>query len=217
MSRKLIVTILLLAFAVAAIGAGTWAYFSDTETTTGNQLTAGTLDLKISNSVGPDYKPVWQDDPVSKCITVENVKPGDAWVQVTSPSSQVVLKNAGTVPGKVWYEIKNVHNNENGLTNPEIKVGDTTGGGDAVGLDQGEFQAELQVQGQRNEAPWGSWTAMTQLTEGEKGDAGIVLQPGQTTNLVFRYRWDPSASQNDNMAQTDQVTFDIVYHIDQVH
>jgi spore coat-associated protein N len=216
MSRKLIVTVLMLAFAVAAIGAGTWAYFSDTETTTANKLTAGTLDLKISNSVDSHYQPVWQDDPIAKCITVENVKPGDAWVQVVSPSSQVTLKNAGTVPGRVWYEIVNLHNNENGLTDPEIKAGDLTGGGDAIGLDQGELQAEFQMSTTENRAPWNGWQSMSKLVNNQIGQ-GAVLQPGETVPLVFRYRWDPSNTQNDNLAQTDQITFDVVFHMDQAH
>lgn len=32
------------------VGGGTWAYFSDTETSTGNSLLAGTLDLGLSNT-----------------------------------------------------------------------------------------------------------------------------------------------------------------------
>jgi len=35
---------------MALVGGGTWAYFSDTETSTGNILTAGTLDLNIDGA-----------------------------------------------------------------------------------------------------------------------------------------------------------------------
>ncbi|MDD5287811.1 MAG: TasA family protein [Dehalococcoidales bacterium] len=35
---------------IAMVGGGTWAYFNDTETSTGNTLIAGTLDLGLSNA-----------------------------------------------------------------------------------------------------------------------------------------------------------------------
>jgi len=45
---------LIIGAASMLIGAGTVAYFSDTETSTGNTFTAGTLDLKLSHSsLGP--------------------------------------------------------------------------------------------------------------------------------------------------------------------
>lgn len=37
---------------IGLVGGGTWAYFSDTEETTGNIFSAGTLDLGVANSGG---------------------------------------------------------------------------------------------------------------------------------------------------------------------
>jgi len=61
---------------------GTWAYFQDTETSTGNVLAAGTLDLK-TNDV----------DGVTQTLYASNLKPGDI------VSGSITLKNAGTVAG----------------------------------------------------------------------------------------------------------------------
>ncbi len=39
---------------MAMVGGGTWAYFNDTETSGGNILTAGTLDLGLANTSGAE-------------------------------------------------------------------------------------------------------------------------------------------------------------------
>ncbi len=64
-------------------GIGTWAYFQDTETSTGNVLAAGTLDLK-TNLV----------DGVTQTLYATNMAPGD-----TVGPGTITLKNAGTVAG----------------------------------------------------------------------------------------------------------------------
>ncbi len=64
-------------------GIGTWAYFSDTETSTGNQMAAGTLDLKTDDV-----------DGVSQTLFAINMQPGD---NVTSEN--ITLKNIGSVAG----------------------------------------------------------------------------------------------------------------------
>ncbi len=64
-------------------GIGTWAYsFSDTETSTGNVMAAGTMDLK-TNDV----------DGVTQTLYATNMQPGG------SVSGNVTLKNSGTTNG----------------------------------------------------------------------------------------------------------------------
>lgn len=82
MKRILGLTIVfLLAIGMTAIG--TWAYFSDVETSTGNVLAAGTLDLKIDDA-----------DGVSQTLLATNMKPGD-----TVGPETIILKNNGSVAG----------------------------------------------------------------------------------------------------------------------
>jgi predicted ribosomally synthesized peptide with SipW-like signal peptide len=64
-------------------GIGTWAYFSDVETSTGNVLTAGTLDLKTDDV-----------DGVSQTLFATNMAPGD-----TVGSANITLKNSGSIAG----------------------------------------------------------------------------------------------------------------------
>ncbi len=63
------------------VGIGTWAYFSDTETTTNNVLAAGTLDLK-TNDV----------DGVSQTLLATNLMPGE-----TLGPETIILKNSGSL------------------------------------------------------------------------------------------------------------------------
>lgn len=76
----LTVSILLL---IGMAGIGTWAYFSDVESSTGNTLAAGTLDLKTNDA-----------DGVSQTLLATNMEPGD-----TIGPETISLKNAGSVAG----------------------------------------------------------------------------------------------------------------------
>ena len=68
---------------VGMCGIGTWAYFSDVETSASNELTAGTLDLKTDDV-----------DGVSQTLLAINMAPGD-----TVGPQTITLKNTGSVEG----------------------------------------------------------------------------------------------------------------------
>ena len=86
MKRALTGILLIVSVAMLA-GAGTYAYFSSTRTSTGNTFTAGTLNLKLSNSsLGP-----WSDG-VTGIWTLSNMMPGDE-----TATASVFFKNFGSV------------------------------------------------------------------------------------------------------------------------
>ena len=93
--------VLIMASAAMIVGAGTFAYFNDTETSTGNTFEAGTLDLEVGSSVVMH-------------IELSNMKPGD-----DTGYYRWILKNVGTLPGKVSVTFSVVINNENGIVEPE--------------------------------------------------------------------------------------------------
>jgi predicted ribosomally synthesized peptide with SipW-like signal peptide len=64
-------------------GIGTWAYFSDVETATGNTMAAGTLDLKTDDA-----------DGVTQTLFATKMAPGDIKV-----SENITLKNSGSIAG----------------------------------------------------------------------------------------------------------------------
>lgn len=90
MRRMTVLGLLVIALAASMIGAATLAYFSDTETSSGNTFTAGTLDLKIKDNNEP-----WSDN-VSRTWVLENLAPGDSRSCVIE---QIEFRNFGTVAG----------------------------------------------------------------------------------------------------------------------
>ncbi len=82
---------------MALVGGGTYAYFSDTETSVDNTLTAGTLDLQVGTEGG------YADDPVTT-FSAGNIKPGDTGVGVTT------LNNNGSLSGMLAITTSNTTN-----------------------------------------------------------------------------------------------------------
>jgi spore coat-associated protein N len=81
--KKIVGLSLALIMLIGMVGVGTFAYFIDSETSSGNQLVAGTLDLKTNDS-----------DGVSQTLYATNMSPGAS----VGPST-ITLSNAGTTDG----------------------------------------------------------------------------------------------------------------------
>ncbi|MFC1897775.1 TasA family protein [Chloroflexota bacterium] len=89
-------------------GIGTWAYFQDTETSTGNVLTAGTLDLKTDNV-----------DGVTQTLYTSNLKPGD------DTSGSITLKNTGSVAGSTLDLVFSYIESDNSFNSVDKSAYDT--------------------------------------------------------------------------------------------
>jgi len=121
MDRKILASMLIIAVASMLLGAGTIAYFSDTETSKGNKFTVGLgPDLVLYPCGTQPYLP----------FNVGNIMPGDSGV------ADVNVRNAGPVAGWLSMKIINLVNLESGLLDPEIEAGDTT-------PDEGELGSKL--------------------------------------------------------------------------
>lgn len=83
--RKLLGGVAATGAAAVGAGAGTMALFSDTEQSTGNSISAGTLDLVVADS------DEGFGDGVSATWTLSNAKPGD------SVLADLTLQNAGSL------------------------------------------------------------------------------------------------------------------------
>lgn len=81
--RRLLGGLAVTGAATGGAGAGTWAYFQDTESSTGNSIDAGTLDLKTSDSDD-------NGDGATGTWTISNARPGD------SVMADLTLRNEGT-------------------------------------------------------------------------------------------------------------------------
>ena len=103
---------------IGAVGAGTWALWSDTETSTDNILTAGTIDLKTNDA-----------DGVSGTFTATAMKPGDIVASVP-----LNLTNVGSIDGTT-LDITFAYSEQDGGGSTE----------DAVNLTPDEFAAGLTI------------------------------------------------------------------------
>jgi len=87
MDKKILASMLIIAAASMLIGAGTVAYFNDTETSSGNVFQAGTgPDLKLSHSSGGPWT-----DGVTGTWTLDDMKPGNE-----TEKASVFFKNFGS-------------------------------------------------------------------------------------------------------------------------
>lgn len=205
MKRILLSLVVIGLISVAAIGA-TRAYFFDTETSTSNVLTAGTLDLKVDDKEGTQVVH----------LSRSNLVPGPAWT--TQYGGQWVIKNAGSVPGTVTVTIKNLKDWENGCNDPETKAGDTTCG---TGSDQGELGKGLinRVYWTLNQVPWGTvgptFSSLANAVNVPVTGSLYHLNAGESKNAYLYLTWDTSAT--DNLGQGDSVEFDVEFRLDQDH
>lgn len=197
-------------------GGATYAIFSDTETSTGNTFTAGTLDLKVDN----------QDDSNIVHVTLSNMKPGD------TANYQWVLSNAGSLTGKPWIEITNVVNNDNNCNDPEIAAPDTTCGN--PGLGDGELGDYLMMKlnapgsvgymyphgpspscdASGSKCTLNYWSSRGHLDEVIDGQVWDTIAPSSNLAPMVLEFEVPSAT--GNIIQSDSVSFDIVFHLEQV-
>lgn len=100
MKRVLLSLITIGIISAIAIGLST-AFFSDTETSSGNTITAGSLDLKIDS----------QDNP-SAIIDFDDLKPGDDFIE------EKILRVIDN-PANVWIHIKDLTSGQGSPTEPE--------------------------------------------------------------------------------------------------
>lgn len=111
--KKILIALIVLMVVVSLVGTGTRAWFSDTEQSTGNVFSAGTLDLKLSD---PDQTDL---DGVTVSWIGSNLAPGGAVV-----SGWVDLKNTGSLAAH-HLEISFANTISNVVTPAEIGADDT--------------------------------------------------------------------------------------------
>lgn len=226
MTRKIMVSLLVIAVTAVMVGAGTFAYFSDTETSTGNTFTAGTLNLQVGNS-----------DPTGEAISIANRKPTD-----TGNAATWLVENTGSLAGDLAIAIGAVVNNENVLTEPEAEAGDTTSGvteGELGGLLKVAIWLDMDKDGLwdtgdkylvndgtvvtagadiTNEAlPSAAYQVLNTFSGDAFTKAALSVNIAGTTEMGnFRVEYDfPDGGATDNRAQSDSSVFDITFILTQ--
>ena len=211
--NKILLSLLTISL-VAVVGVGaTRAYFSDTETSVGNTMAAGTLDLKVDN----------QEDPNVVHVTLSNMKPGQ------TASYNWTLSNAGSISGKPWVEITNVKNYDNGCNDPETATPDTTCGN--PGLADGELGTNLMMKlnapgsvgyvfphgpcvNGGNQCTLNYWSSLGHIDQVIDGQVWETIAPSSTLGGPMVLEFEIPAVTG-NIIQSDSVEFDVVFHLEQ--
>jgi predicted ribosomally synthesized peptide with SipW-like signal peptide len=208
---------------MAAVGNGTWAYFSDIETSQDNNITAGTLDLQVGAA-----------DPCTESINIGSVLlPGDS-----GTAADWTVANNGNVAGALGISISSVVDYENTRIEPEEAAGDTT-----TGSTEGELSGFIQVALWLDRNQSGGWDSGDQFlsSDGSVIDwaSGGTLPAGaydyiidyadlswdsadgmpdiagsEELDFMVEYSFPPDV--NDNRAQSDSCQFDITFTLEQV-
>ncbi len=105
--KTILMSLMAIAIVVGLVGAGTFAYFSDTETSTGNTFTAGTIELQTPET----------DGVVKTEGSVANLKPSE-----TGLLTILLTPHPDSNPMHVWKHIVDITENdrdENEVVEPE--------------------------------------------------------------------------------------------------
>ncbi len=196
MNKKILASVLVIGMLALAIGWGTYAYFSDTEKSSGNVFTAGSLDLKLDGG----------DVNVVK-FNVANMRPGN------QPKGTFNLTNAGSITGYLDLVNINVTDFENVRIEPEIEAGDTS---DDVGELSSVVNLRLFVDYGKD--GWIS-TGDNVFFNGKVNtlpssfDLNETINAGESLHIVALFDWWSTAI--DDQAQTDSFVLDIGFKLSQ--
>jgi len=205
--KKILMSLMTIALVIGLVGAGTVAYFSDTETSTGNTFTAGTLDLNLDGGNVNVVK-----------FTVADTYPG------ASGGGTWTLLNAGSLAGYVDLENISVANAENyDADTNEAEAVDDTDTSNATG--GGELGAKLDVVLFWDDGAGGG-TAGNGIKDGSEAtiysdaldsiannyEANYLLNNGATTYISMTWSIDTAV---DNRIQGDSVTLGMTFELAQ--
>ncbi|WP_153952195.1 TasA family protein [Halosegnis longus] len=173
--------------ASAGAGAGTFALFSDTEESTGNSVTAGTLNLTADGNDGSE----------TTTLSVTGAAPGDTGIATTT------LRNAGNISGFLNVDIDSVSSAENGLVEPERQAGDSSTGGSSGELAD-YLSLELDIGGNMFTSGLVSGMENVQFNPNEPISGSSVKD--------FNIQWEIDEAAG-NVIQTDSVSVDFTLEL----
>lgn len=196
-TKYVLIGLILIVVAVLLIGAGTYAYFSDTQTSGLNLFTTGSIALAVNGNTP------WTG---SFTASLTGLVPG------TTSWGNVTLSNIGQNPMDVWVEITNVQTSSLGSNYPKSLEPAAT---DINGV----CRYGLIVAGTNVVSPTGYTisTGSHQLTGVTTGVTGQYMwlgniAPGGTLNVNQSFCLDSATT---NWAQDDQMSFNVVFYAQQ--
>ncbi len=191
MNKKhvLMTSAMTIALTVLITATGTYALFNAKKTISTNKFMAGTLDLDVASA-----------DNINQAIMIDNI--GELGESGGTRSWKI--KNTGTMPGKLLFNLSNVNNYENGCNDPEIEAESS-----CTSNEIGELGKAINIVASMN----GKDIATSTLENGNgfTYNQSPILQPNEQVD--FSVRWQ--AGDYGNEVQSDSVGFDMVFRLEQ--
>jgi predicted ribosomally synthesized peptide with SipW-like signal peptide len=195
--RSILLSLLVIGAAVALLAAGSLAQFRDTDTSVGNSLASGDMNLLVYQ----DGK--WRDgEEIGPVVSAEGLTPCDV-VEVTIP-----VKNDGDDDGEVWVHFKNVHNAPDGLSEPE---GDVDPDNEKNALAQ-HIHVDINGEWIRDPDTGDPLKLYPDIQSNWYPVPGLVLPPGEQGEVKISFHIQEEAPPE---LQTDRVWFDLDLGLEQ--
>ncbi len=186
---------------IVAVGAtiGTYSYFTAERTTSANKFVAGTLDLDISAN-GNRLEP----------FVVENIGNNPT----ISGSKTWVVKNTGSLPGRLLVNLQNLSNLENGCNDQE-KLADPTC--ESLGKEGNLGKVvvlKVSLDNQEVSRSTLSSEDFNKIGSAWESLPPVILAPGEERTLSAD--WLAEGNSYGNEIQSDSVQFDINFRLLQI-
>jgi len=197
-------SLLVIAVTAMLIGLGTFAHFNDTETSTGNTFTAGTLDIRVN---GVDDPAVWKyTSPTG------GLKPND------SGEYTFVIQNVGSLPGLLTIKVGPYSEAAGAYPEPEKELQDS----DVADLDDELYILLWQDDGDNIYEPYPAPENEVPLLAGKV--SAVLSQAGAVTILpnyvlgsqaikYLGFHWKVQDVADINKIMGDSVVFNIEFSI----
>lgn len=186
-------TISLVAMAITVLisAAGAYAFFNAKKTITTNKFAAGTLDLDVTSN-----------ENVNQPISIDNVGATEKIEGLRTWK----IKNIGTLPGKMIFNLANIENKENGCNGPEVEAES-----ECESNNVGELGKAIDITAVINDKV----VATSTLENGHDFiyDNPAILNPGEQVDLAIK--WSENNQGYGNEVQSDTVNFDMVFRLEQ--
>jgi predicted ribosomally synthesized peptide with SipW-like signal peptide len=198
MKSKIYVSLVIIAL-VGGLGyAATQAFFTARETSTDSKFTVGTLDLSVN-----DQKDVVDPFIVSGIGASGNISGGKEWT----------VKNIGTLPGRLFFSLENLKNQENDCNKPEKQTE-----AECEANEDGELGSVITAKVSVDGTEYVSSTLETanQAVFGDtwKTKPNVVIPAGGQATI--RMEWNTPQEAYDNRIQSDSLSFDAHFDLEQL-
>ena len=195
MNKKVFYSLAMILIVAAVAGAGTYAYFTATRTTSANKFTAGTLDLDVSAN-GNKLEP----------FVIENMGENAN----ISGTKTWTIRNTGSLPGRLLVRLQNVVNTDNGCNDQEKAIEPAC---EADNLGEMGNVVVLNVALDGNDVASSTLATDQMATLGTKWSAltPIILAAGEERTITAHWAADENAYGNE--IQSDAVQFDMNFRL----